>query len=109
MVMLALTSVTVVRYHCVVNMQSARNKEGKQQNLKKAHLSKECLTWLDYFLKTIPYDLLIEQCRKVCNKHTAICFTDLQTDYQRMNHYTKQGLIPLTSHLIGIRQDYLEG
>ena len=32
MVMLALTSVTVVRYHCVVNMQSARNKEGNQQN-----------------------------------------------------------------------------
>ena len=79
--------------------------------LKKGHLSKECSTLLDHFLKTIPYDLLIEQCRKVCNKHTAIpqCFTDLQTDYQRMNHYTKQGLIPPTSHSIGIRQDYLEG
>ena len=28
MVTLAITSVTVVRYHCVVNTQSARNKEG---------------------------------------------------------------------------------
>ena len=32
MVMLALTSVTVVRYHGVVNMHSARNKKGNQQN-----------------------------------------------------------------------------
>ena len=35
MVTPAITSVTVVRYHCVVNTQSARNKEGVINKIEK--------------------------------------------------------------------------
>ena len=54
---------------------------------------------LDPFLKTIPDELKTNNTGswKVCTQICPRYVVELQTDYQRMNRYTKQGLIPPTS------------
>ena len=63
-------------------------------------------TLLDRFLKTIPDELKTNNTAswKVCTQICPWYVVELQTDYQRMNRYTKQGLIPPTSLSIGVRQ-----
>lgn len=66
-------------------------------------------TLLGRFLNTIPDELKTNnpelEALQQAHSYAHNMFVDLQTDYQRMNHYTKQGLIPPTSYSIGVRQD----